>query len=101
MNKNKKNDYIYNHYRLSNKMSKEFGTTIDYTDNILRCGICGCVEESDGAICKINNCSHTFHINCISHYCANNKKMLCPECDIKFYDRRLHLAISFILQDRK
>lgn len=78
-------------------MSKQSiqGLTVNYTNDILQCGICQYIEESDGNIAVTNNCKHTFHICCLINKLPDSDNIYCPICNEKIYDIRLSLALAY------
>jgi hypothetical protein len=69
-----------------------------YDKDITRCLLCHCVEESCGAMAEMSECKHTYHISCLIDYACVNA-MKCPECNNKFYDLRLSLAVAYKRED--
>lgn len=67
---------------------------VEYDEIIMRCQLCHCVEESNGTMISMCKCNHTYHISCLIKYCVKNE-IKCPECDQKFYDSRLAIALAF------
>ena len=69
-----------------------------YEADYNRCQICHCVDESNGKFVCLSHCKHTYHITCLIDYSSNNS-MKCPECNPKFYDVRLSLAVAYNRSD--
>ena len=68
--------------------------TVHYKNDIMRCQLCHCVEESNGSMISLNNCLHTYHISCLIDYAYVNKN-LCPECNEPYNDIRFNIALAF------
>lgn len=69
------------------------GLTVIYGDDILRCQTCHCVEESNGNLICLNQCKHTHHVRCLVEHARVNG-MVCPDCDAKYEDVRMTIAVA-------